>query len=398
MTSRRRPVGSDPMSTPRPPRPDGSRSWFSWRSLFRPFKAREEGTMPAGVVLIVVVVALVVAMFLNADATLRKSNAKGDGWRNEVAHRVADVSDLFKLTWVRSEVDDALGKNQGSDTDVEDLLAQREAELADGGTDTPVSTEPPQPVLPQIPPPTRATPLRFWVGGDSITETFGTSMQQVAQSTGVMTPELDYRVSTGLARPDYFNWPEHLLNDVLPNDPQVMVIMFGANDGQGMEGTDGTVYKAGTPEWLDEYRRRVAATMDLLEDPNNDRLVIWVGAPVMRPGSGVHEMDQLDYVYWSEAQSRPWIQYFDAWPFFSDANMQYVSDAPNADGVARGLRQKDGVHLSTVGGNRLSWAVLDRIGDYVDLSAGDTAPPPDQAPPPELQERTEIPPEVPGAE
>jgi hypothetical protein len=345
--------------------------------------------MPAGIILVMVVCALLIAMVLNADATLRKSNAKGDGWRNEVAHWVADVSDTFKLTWLRGEVDDAL--------DVSELLAQQEeVETADGQTDT--TEAPPAPVLPEIPAPTPTNKLRFWVGGDSITQTFGTSMQQVVASTGVMDPTLDYRVSTGLARPDYFNWPEHFVKDVLPTDPQVMVVMFGANDGQGMTGTDGTVFQRGTPEWLAEYRRRVAATMDLLKDPDNDRLVIWVGAPVMRPGSGVHEMDQLNYIYWSEAQSRPWIQYFDSWPFFSDANMQYVSDAPNADGVSRGLRQKDGVHLSTVGGNRLSWAVLKRIGQYVDLSAGNTTPPPDQAPPESVMERTEVPPETPGAE
>jgi hypothetical protein len=356
--------------------------------------------MPAGLILVLVVGALLIAMVLNADATLRKSDAKGDSWRNEVAQTVADVSDTFKLTWLRGEVDAALGKNQGTDTDVEELLRQRDAEIADGQSegDPTVDTTPAGPVLPEIAAPTPDAPLRFWVGGDSITQTFGTSMQQVVQSTGVMTPTLDYRVSTGLARPDYFNWPEHFLKNVLPNDPQVMVVMFGANDGQGMTGTDGTVFSRGTPEWLEEYRRRVAATMDLLEDPDNDRLVIWVGAPVMRPGSGVHEMDQLNYIYWSEAQSRPWIQYFDSWPFFSDANMQYVGEAPFADGQSRGLRQKDGVHLSTTGGNRLSWAVLARIGQYVDLAAGNTTPPPDQAPPPSVVERTEIPPETPGAE
>jgi uncharacterized protein len=382
------------MKPGRPPR----RSGLSWRTLFRPFQAREEGTMPAGLVLVLIVGALLVAMVMNADATLRKSKAKGDGWRNEVAQTVADVSDTFKLTWLRGEVDSALGKNQGTDTDVEDLLAQQQQEVAtaDGETDT--TEAPPAPVLPEIPAPTPAAPLRFWVGGDSITQTFGTSMQQVAQSTGVMTPTLDYRVSTGLARPDYFNWPEHFVKDILPNDPQVMVIMFGANDGQGMTGTDGTVYSRGTPEWLEEYRRRVAATMDLLKDPDNDRLVIWAGAPVMRPGSGVKEMDQLNYIYWSEAQSRPWIQYFDTWSFFADANMQYVGEAPFADGVSRGLRQKDGVHLSTIGGNRLSWAVLARIGQYIDLAAGNTAPPADQAPPPSVVERTEVPPETPGAE
>ncbi len=344
--------------------------------------------MPAGLVLVLVLGALLIAMFLNADATLRKSEAKGDGWRNEVAQGVADVSDALRLNLLRKGVDDALGKNQGTDVDVQELLAQQEAASAEA---------PPAPVLPEIPAPTPEAKLRFWVGGDSITETFGTSMQRVAASTGVIDPTLDYHVSTGLARPDYFNWPEYLVKSVLPNDPQVMVIMFGANDGQNMT-VDGKALQRGSPEWLEEYRRRVGATMDLLKDPENDRLVVWVGAPVMRPGSGVHEMDQLDYIYWSEARSRPWIQYFDSWPFFSDADLQYVSEAPNADGVARGLRQKDGVHLSTVGGNRLSWAVLGRMGEYVDLSAGKVAPPADQAPPPGIVERTEIPPEVPGAE
>jgi hypothetical protein len=381
------------MSPGRPPR---RRPSFDWRSLFRPFRSRQEGTMPAGLVLVLVVGSLLVAMFLNADATLRKSEAKGDGWRNEIAKTIASVSDTFHVTALRHGIDDALGKNQGTNTDVEQLLAQKEAATADGQTDT--TEAPPAPVLPVIPAATPEAPLRFWVGGDSITETFGTSMQRVVASTGVFTPTLDYHVSTGLARPDYYNWPEHLLKDVLPTDPQVMVIMFGANDGQGMEGTDGKVFTRGTPEWLAEYRRRVAATMDLLRDPANDRLVIWVGPPVMRPGSGVHEMDQLNYIYWSEAQSRPWIQYFDSWPFFSDANLQYVKEAPFADGVSRGLRQKDGVHLSTIGGNRLSWAVLARIGKYVDLSAGKTTPPADAAAPATVVERTEIPPETPGAE
>jgi hypothetical protein len=382
---------------PRPPRPP--KRW-SWRTLFRPFKAREEGTMPAGLILVMMLAALLIAMFLNADATLRKSNAKGDSWRNEVAQKVADVSDILRLNSLRSSVDDALGKNQGTDTDVADLLAQKEEEIGDGQSDEDPSapTTVPEPVLPVIAAPTPQSKLRFWVGGDSITQTFGTSMQQIAQSTGVIDPTLDFRVSTGLAQPSYFNWPEHFLKDILPTDPQVLVVMFGANDGQNMVTSTGAVVERGTPEWLAEYRRRVGATMDLLEDPDNDRIVIWVGVPPMRPGSKVKEMDQLNYVYWTEAKDRPWIQYFDSWPFFSDANMQYVSDAPFADGVPRGLRQKDGVHLSTIGGNRLSWAVLARLGQYVDLAAGNTTPPLDQAPPPELKERAEVPPETPGAE
>ncbi|CAB4640555.1 unannotated protein [freshwater metagenome] len=56
------------------------------------------------------------------------------------------------------------------------------------------------------------------------------------------------------------------------------------------------------------------------------------------------------------------------------------------------------MHFSTVGGDRLSWAVIDRIGKLVDLSAGKVTPPPGQGPPASVVERTEVPPEMPGAE
>ena len=118
----------------------------------------------------------------------------------------------------------------------------------------------------------------------------------------------------------------------------------------------------------------------------------------MGPVTKTRGMDQMSYIYWSEAQSRPWIQYFDTWPFFSDSDLALAASLPNADGVVRGMRQKDNIHFSVVGGDRLSWAVIDRIGKLVDLSAGKVTPPAGQAPPANLVERTEIPPSMPGAE
>ena len=347
--------------------------------------------MPAGLILVVILVAFIIAGLLDADATLRKSNAKGDGWRNDIAKTVASVSDTLRLNLLRESIDDALGKNQGTKIDVEELLRQqREAESA-------AAAEAAKKV-PELPAPTPTSPMKIWVGGDSITQTFGTSFQRIAQSTGIFTPTLDYHVSTGLARPEYFNWPEHLVKDVLPADPKILVIMFGANDGQNFLDANGKVLERYSEPWLAEYRRRVAATMDLLKSPDNQRLTIWCGPPPMGPGTKTHGMDQLNYVYWSEAQSRPWIQYFDTWPFFTDSNFVFAANLPNADGVVRGMRQKDNVHLSTVGGDRLSWAVIDRIGKIVDISAGNVTPPASQAPPKSIVERTEIPPEVPGAE
>lgn len=351
--------------------------------------------MPAGLILVVVLLAFVIAGLLNADATLRKSNAKGDGVRNDIAKVVASVSDTFGFNLLRSSIDDALGKNELSDVDVEELLRQQAELAAQQAADDAAEAAK---RVPQIPAATPAAPVKLWVGGDSITQTFGTSFQRIALGTGVFTPTLDYHVSTGLARPDYFNWPEHLVKNVLPAGPSILVIMFGANDGQNMTDANGKVLERYSEPWITEYRRRVAATMDLLKSPTNDRLTIWVGALPVGPGSKVHGMDQLDHIYWTEALTRPWIQYFDSWPFFTNSNLTFEANLPNADGVVRGMRQKDNVHLSTVGGDRLSWAVIDRIGKIVNISAGNVTPPPSQAPPPSLVERSEIPPNMPGAE
>ncbi len=352
--------------------------------------------MPAGLVLVIMVLGLSLAMVLNAGATLRKSNAKGDGWRNGVATVIATVSDTFQFTFARSRIDAALGKNQGSGIDAAELVRrQQEAEVAQQQADALEAARRP----PVIAAPTAASPVHLWVGGDSITQTLGASLQRVIATTGVFTSTLDYHVSTGIARPDYFNWPEHLVKGVLPKDqPSILVMMFGANDGQNMTDLQGRALQRGSPEWLAEYRRRVAATMDLLKSPTNDRLTIWCGPPPMGPGSKVKGMDEINYIISTEASTRPWIQFFDTWPFFSDANFQYTLEAPNADGARRVLRQKDDVHMTVVGADRVSWAILNRISKLVDLSAGRIAPPASEAPPPEIVERTEIPPTMPGAE
>lgn len=352
--------------------------------------------MPAGMILIVMMLGLVLATVLNAEATLRKSNAKGDGWRNGVASVVATVSNTFQFTFVRSEIDAALGKNQGSRIDAAELVRlQQEAEAAQVELDAKEAASRP----PVIPAPTAAAPVHLWVGGDSITQTLGASFQRVLSTTGVFTSTLDYQISTGLARPDYFNWPEHLVKSVLPKDsPSILVLMFGANDGQNMTDLQGRGLVRGSPEWLTEYRRRVAATMDLLKSPTNDRLTLWLGPPPVGPGTKVRGMDEISHIVWSEARSRPWIQYFDTWSFLSDSNLQYTLEAPNADGVRRVLRQKDDVHLSVVGADRVSWAILERLAELIDLSAGRIEPPAGQAPPDTVEERSEVPPTMPGAE
>ncbi len=56
------------------------------------------------------------------------------------------------------------------------------------------------------------------------------------------------------------------------------------------------------------------------------------------------------------------------------------------------MRQQDQVHFSTQGGDRLSWEVLERLGELVDLSGSRSTPPPSLIAPESVHEREELPP------
>jgi hypothetical protein len=357
-------------------------------------RSGDGATMPAGMVLAIMLVALVVAMFVNADATLRKSEAKRNNpaWRTDVARGVADVADFLHLSTPRNRIDDALGRHSSSLTPEQVLAREQGRQHANTTNGHTVS------YVPHLRTPTPADPLKLWVGGDSITETFGTQLVRVAGDTGLFHTTLDYHISTGLCVPTYFNWPVHLAQDVIPKvDPDVVVIMFGANDGQNILMPDGKVLTAFSPEWQAEYAKRVGAVMDLLRSPTNDRLVIWPGPPPMGPHTGVHGMDLIAHIDWMEAKTRPWVHYIDTWVYFSDAHLQYRHYLPTAAGTVVGMRQADDVHMSDDGGTRMSWVTLDDLGRIIDLNGSEAQPSPGDLPPPGIKERTEIPAHVPGA-
>ncbi len=369
------------------------------RTLLHP-RTQRPGTLPAGLVLVVVLGALLVSTVVNANATLRNSQAKRNNpsWRTDVARDVADVSNALGLTAPRTAIDDAMGRHSSNLTPEQVLARQRAAQASRAAQAKGTPTATVVSAVPHLRTPTPAAPLKLWVGGDSVTETFGTQLVRVASSTGLFQSTLDFHVGTGLDVPSYFNWPLHLAQDVLPKvDPDVVVIMFGTNDGQNIQLADGTILTAFSQPWQDEYARRVGAVMDLLKSPTNDRIVMWPGPPPMGPTTQTHGMDLISHIDWMEAKTRPWVHYVDTWVYFSDANLQFQHYLPSAGGQLSGLRQKDNIHMSDIGGTWLSWIVLRDLGRYVDLKASKAQPGPNDIPPTNIKERTVVPPHVPGA-
>lgn len=236
-------------------------------------------------------------------------------------------------------------------------------------TETTTTTAPPPPpksavapVFPPSPTPPRpvdaATPVRIHTLGDSTAFSIGWGVARAAGASGLATATVDARTSTGLTRNDYFDWPAHLLGLVVA-PPEVAVVSFGANDSQPLTRPDSSVVAFDAPGWREEYGRRVEGVMTLLTGLGVR--VYWVGQPIARDPGYTDRMRVLDDVYRDVVGRFPDATYVDATYWLSDDAGGYTDVLPGPDGAPVGIRDDDGIHLSTSGGDFLGAVVLNQI-------------------------------------
>jgi hypothetical protein len=201
-------------------------------------------------------------------------------------------------------------------------------------------------------------PLRVYVAGDSMAQVFGSSLVNLAEGTGLMEATLDYHVSTGLSRPDFYDWPQRLIDQLVNLEPDAVVILFGANDGQDVM-YQGKVLKVGSRAWQDVYATRVERAMRILS--RGGRRVYWVGNPIMRDKGYRERIAMMNRIYAEQAEEFPGVVFVSTWKTMADEQGSYAESLRDAEGRPKLVRHSDGIHLTRVGGDRMAGAVLDVI-------------------------------------
>jgi len=215
---------------------------------------------------------------------------------------------------------------------------------------TPTTTPPPP-----LSQPTAAHPLTVLEIGDSLGEDLGIGMGGVFGPDPLVRVLQDAVGDTGLARPDYYDWPLHLEEELQEYHPGAVVVMLGGNDGQSFDANGGYV-GFGTSEWDTIYSERVAQMMD--EATKADAHVLWVGMPIMEDPGFSATMETLNAVYEQQAADHAGVTWFPSWSVFTGSAGQYVSELPDASGQEVLLRDSDGVHLAYGGCDRLANAIV----------------------------------------
>ena len=252
----------------------------------------------------------------------------------------------------------------GSASTTSTLVADTPAALA-ATTTTPPTTPPTEPE--ETGPPTKDNPAEVLIVGDSDAGTFAPYLEGLLDETGLVDVQLDYVVSSGLARPDFHDWPAHLRDTLSTSDPDIVIVTFGGNDAQGLSepcpngaGTCqlsvvvGQASESNDAEWTAEYERRVAEVMDIvLADP--ERRVIWVGIPNAEDPAFTERLRIQDQAVRQALQDYPDAVFVDTWDRFNGRNggiAELIVDP--RDGRAKPVRQSDGFHLNEDGAEILA--------------------------------------------
>jgi hypothetical protein len=324
-------------------------------------------TMPAGRVLGVVLVALLIAALLNSEAMVRAGESMQPGGTRDavlsVARPLDAVAGAVGLHLPRKALDAAFGQ-EGKTADDTELESGSTAILRRKARERTAA----EAAKPRWRQPTAARPLDLFVTGDSEAQLVGLSMAEL-DGAGLLDVETVPRNSTGLTNPGFLNWELNAQQEMAARDPEAVVILIGANDGFNVE-VDGSLYGPFDPEWETEFARRVAVVLTTLvgRRPNGEpaRPVYWVPPPTARDGTYNEIYRIQNRAVQRAVESVAGARYVDVYSTINDGE---YSDSVRVDGQRVLGRQSDGIHFNAEGAKVPARLVLDAMAqDYPALA------------------------------
>ena len=309
---------------------------------------------PAGQALAVMLASLLVACLLNADRLDHTAHIQPFGWQRTVVLHLTgplkSISDATLLNRPRKWLSHSAGNTDPPPPiDTKTVVT---APPIDGSASGPTTTT--RPLVVRTP--TAADPVRILVAGDSLMGWIKPALVQQFGDRPVAVTE-DFKIGTGLARPDVTNWPVQIKDDAASTDPEVVVVGFGGNDAQDMSTDDGRVH-LGTKAWAAEYQKRVAQILNAVEKPG--RTVYWIGLPITTRSNIQEAAPAMRKAEKTEIAARPWAHFIDTYKTLSPDGT-YTQYLPDAGGTEVKVREGDGVHPNLAGANRVVGPLVEAL-------------------------------------
>lgn len=308
--------------------------------------------MPAGRVLVVILVFLLVWTILYAPTMKRAAEASPIGIRRTVSLAVlkpiAAVSGWIGLDELAATIERAVGRDPGRPggafvPPAEDIpVAPPDDPDGNGGHGNGDGVSEGEPI--RLPTPIRK--LRVAIVGDSLAAGLGYFAERVFRPRFVRVSGQG-RISTGLARPDYFNWPYTMRRIVDRFDPDLVIVLLGENDHQSLQDVHGhREAQIGTSEWPPEYRERVLRMMRIAT--SRGAKVVWAGLPISADFRLREHSRRQNEIFRFAASISHDVVFFDTWERFRDPDGGYSAYFYEGRRVIL-VREGDGLHFNAIG-------------------------------------------------
>lgn len=212
--------------------------------------------------------------------------------------------------------------------------------------------------------------------GDSLIVTsFGEYLEKALNESPGVHAVRRAKSSTGLARPDFFDWMKAGREEVERHRPDVVVVIMGGNDGQGLTDDKGKAKAQwGAPGWEAAYRQRVEDFLRVLEAPG--RRILWLELPVTGLPNFERKLRVIRRVLREAVSAHGATTHLDTKSFFTDARGGLMREA-RVEGFRKPmpLRMEDGVHFTLAGGRYFASSVYPAVMELLE-SGGDATPVP----------------------
>lgn len=210
-------------------------------------------------------------------------------------------------------------------------------------------------------------PYRVLVAGDSLSEALGPQLKRGLQGYAGLEIIPIGKSSTGLCRPDFYNWPEVLEKNLQMYHPNLVFMWVGTNDDQNIHGMSNLGEPPYSPEWKRAYMRKMLEIVTICK--RHRARLVFITPPVMPDGAFNNKLAEIDSLMLYVC-GRYKVEAIDGRKLLTDSQGKFVREMKLPDGSTVTVRTPDTVHI-TEAGNRIIMqrAILPRLYFYIYGSA-----------------------------
>lgn len=169
------------------------------------------------------------------------------------------------------------------------------------------------------------------------------------------------KYSSGLSRPDFFDWPTNLKAMLEKYHPDLLIVSLGANDTQDIV-IDKKRYFIDTKAWEEIYLQRSKDFIALAD--NGKRHILWVSLPVMGKEPYFTRTKLITKLQDEASQTVKNASFVNIQHLLTE-NGKYTTFYKNEKNQSIRLRSQDLIHVSSEGGEILTDYVLPRVDSHL---------------------------------